>query len=79
MSIDDDSIYSIDAYRITPDAVARRFAAEYWDQPREIDWISQVNGETRFAVVDGSRVYRVIYRPWVNGQRPAMYLVAVVS
>ncbi len=79
MSIEIDAIYSIDAYRQTPESVARQFAREYWDRPRELAWIREIKGETRFMVENGTRVYRVVYRPWVSGQRPAMYFISVVS
>jgi hypothetical protein len=55
--------------------VAAQFAREYWAQPREICAWDAAAGT--FQVVDGTRVYRVVYDPGKRFERAAVYHVEV--
>jgi hypothetical protein len=72
-------IYLIDTEGRTPAQVAIEFARNYFDEPREVDWIKRDHKGTTFALKDGVRVYQITLQRAVQGKSPAMYAVSVES
>jgi hypothetical protein len=74
-----DAIYQIDAYRMTPTEAAQKFAAEYWDEPRELHRVWSVGRDTHFSVKDGTRTYKIVYVPLIPYENPECYQIFVVD
>lgn len=72
-------VYQTEAHGNTPARVAGEFAARYWDQPREIEYLRFENNRTLFGVVNGTRTYAVIYCPAVPYVSAALYQVIVLE
>ena len=51
------SLFEIDAFGLTPRSVAAKFAAAFWDDPREVVAFNDADGT--FQVKDGVRCYEI--------------------
>lgn len=59
MLLEDTLVYQVDAYGLTVEKIAKMFASEYFDKPREIEWMK----DNRFKLVDGVAMYEIRFVP----------------